>query len=172
MPFRMTVHSTRETFAPEHQIFWMLAKKAHKRDDVGRVYLAIQAAIAYRHDAVDVGWLMGAMMAEGRTTMDAHCDALGAGGLAYFYWLYAIELTSPGNADCHHYRFRRRYDGAEVTAFLKTAHAPKSLQFQQVYERERRRLEKKRETLLTNYRWYSTAELFARYDACLAQPPP
>ena len=159
----MPPDSCGDDFAPEHQIFWMLVKKAHKRDDIGRVYLAIQAAIAYGHKTVNAGWLMGAMMAEGRTTADTRCDELGAGGLAYFYWLYDVELSSPGAADCHYYRFKRRYDGAEVVAYLRTAHASKSLQFQQVYERERRRLETKRAALLPNYRWHSTAELFARY---------
>ncbi len=159
-------------FATEHQIFWMLVKKAQKRDDVGRVYLAIQAAIAFGRGTVDIGWLMGAMMAEGRTTTDPHCDDLRAGGLAYFYWLYHVGLSSEGEADCHHYSFRRRYDGAQVTAYLRTANHPRSLQFQQVYERERRRLEKKRETFLANYRWHSTSELFARYAANQEKPLP
>ncbi len=166
----MTIPSTRENFAPEHQIFWMLTKKAHKRDDVGRVYLAVQTAIAYRRETVDVGWLAGAMMADGRDAMDTRCDSLGASGLAYFYWLYEIELAAEGEADCHHYRFRRRYDGAQVTANLRTAPNPKSLQFQQTYEREKRRLEKKRETLLANYRWHSTPELFARYAGTSQKP--
>ena len=166
----MLAGCSHEDFAPEHQIFWMLVKKAHKRDDVGRVYLAIQTAIAYGRETVDVGWLLGAMMAEGRLTMDTHCDEIGAGGLAYFYWLYEVELSASGDADYHHYRFRRRYDGAQVSAYLRTATAPRSLQFQQVYERERRKLEKKRESLLVNYRWHSTAELFARYSACASQP--
>ena len=161
----MTADSTREGFAPEHQIFWMLVKKAHKRDDVGRVYLAIQTAMAYGHETVDVGWMMGAMMAEGRATGDAHCDELGPGGLAYFYWLYDVGLSSEGEADCHHYCFRRRYDGVQTTALLRTASHPRSLQFQQKYERERRQLEKKRETLLPSYRWHPTPELFSRYAA-------
>ena len=86
----------------EHQIFWMLVKKARKRDDVGRVYLAIQAAIAYGQETVDVSWLTSAMMAEGQDTMNAS--------------------------------------------------APRSLQFQQEYEREKRSLESRRAALLPNYR--------------------
>ena len=163
--------SSRENFAPEHLIFWMLVKKAHKRDDIGRVYLAIQAALAYERETVDVGWLMGAMMAEGRSTMDTSCDDIGAGGLAYFYWLYEVELAAAGDADHHDYRFRRRRDGAQVFAHLRTATAPRSLQFQQTYERERRRLEKKRAALLANYRWHDTAALFAHYAASVRPPP-
>ena len=60
---------SREDVLTEQQIFWMLVKKARKRDDVGRVYLAVQAAIAYGQETVDVGWLTGAMMAEGQDAM-------------------------------------------------------------------------------------------------------
>ena len=162
---------SREDFATEHQIFWMLVNKAERRADVGRVYLAIQAAIAYGRESVDVGWLMGAMMAEGRATTDVSCDQIGTDGLAYFYWLYEIELTSAGDADYHHYRFRRRHDGAHVSAYLRTAHAPRSLQFQQGYDRQLRKLEKKRAGLLANYRWYTTADLFTRYAASLERIP-
>lgn len=131
----------------------MLVKKAQRRDDVGRVYLAIQAAIALGRQTVDVGWLMGAMMAEGQSAMDAGGEPIGAGGLAYFHWLFEVELLSTGEADCHDYRFLRRHDGAQMVARLKTAHAPRSLQFQQEYERERRRLEEKRADFLARGRW-------------------
>ncbi len=158
----MSTSSTSEDLAPEHQIFWMLVTKASRRDDVGRVYLAIQAALAYQHETVDVGWLMGAMMAEGRISNDDGCDRIGASGLAYFYWLYEVELSSVGEEDAHYYYFRRRSDGARITAYLKTASAPRSLQFQQEYERARRKLEKKRTALLSNGGWQNTPEPFAR----------
>lgn len=165
--------SLKENFAPEHQIFWMLVKKSQKRDDVSRVYLAIQAAIAYGQETVDVDWLSGAMMAEGQPIAAAVGNGIGADGLAYFYWLYAVELVTAGDSDCHHYRFHRRYDGTQIIALLRTAPAPRSLQFQQQYERERRRLESKRERFRANYHWLTTAELFARYDYNdHSQPPP
>ena len=141
----------REDFAREHQIFWMLVKGSRDHP-VGRVYLAIQAALAYGCETVDVGWLMGAMMAQGRKTTDASCDGIGAGGLAYFHWLYEVELTEPGAVDVHGYRFRRRGDGKEIVALLKTAAEPRSLYYQQAYERERRKLEKKRAGFLAGYR--------------------
>ena len=128
----------------------MLVKKGRRRDEVGRVYLAIQAAIACGRDTVDAGWLMGAMMAEGRLSMAADGERIGAGGLAYFHWLFEVELVSADEADGHHYRFRRRHDGAQITVHLTTANAPRSLRFQQEYERERRRLETKRATLLAS----------------------
>ncbi len=133
----------REDFAREHQVFWMLVKGSRDHP-VGRVYLAIQAALAYGRETVDVGWLMGEMMAQGRKTKDSSCDGIGAGGLAYFRWLYETELVEPGTADTHGYRFRRRSDGKEIVALLRTAADPRSLYFQQAYERERRKLEKKR----------------------------
>ena len=137
--------------AREHQIFWMLVKGSRDHP-VGRVYLAIQAALAYGRETVDVGWLMGEMMAQGRRTADSSCDRIGANGLAYFHWLYEVELIAAGADDLHEYRFRRRADGKEVRAVLKTAADPRSLHFQQVYERERRRLEQKRAGFLTTYR--------------------
>lgn len=138
--------------AREHQIFWRLVTKGQRRDDVARAYLAIQAALAYRQETVDVGWLMGALMAEGRRIPDATSDPLGPEGLAYFHWLYEVELLTPGDEDSHHYRLRRRSDGAQTVALLRTAPAPLSLQFQQRYDRQRRALEKKRAQLLADFR--------------------
>ena len=67
----------------EHRIFWMLVKGSRDRP-VGRVYLAIQAALAYDCETVNVGWLMGEMMARGRKTAGPDGESIGAGGLAYF----------------------------------------------------------------------------------------
>ncbi len=152
LPLLMPTSPSPDDAVIEHQIFWMLVKKASRRDDVGRVYLAIQAALAHQRTSVDIGSLLGAMMPEGRDRMDAACDRLGADGLAYFHWLYEVELSSTGDADYHHYQFRRRADGAQITAYLRTAPDPRSLQFQQEYERQRRKLEKKRAEWLTTYR--------------------
>ncbi|MBE7210172.1 MAG: hypothetical protein INR65_04070, partial [Gluconacetobacter diazotrophicus] len=98
--------------AQEHQVFWMLVKGARDHP-VGRVYLAIQAALAYGQEAVDVGWLMGEMLAQGQRNTDAACDRIGAGGLAYFHWLFEVELAEAGAHETHVYRFRRRADGRE-----------------------------------------------------------
>ena len=147
---------TTPTHAPdptrEHHLFWMLVTKAHRRDDVARAYLAIQAALAYRQETVDVDWLTGAMMPAGRRSPDPASDPLGAGGLAYFHWLFEVELLTPGEADCHQYRFCRRNDHAQITVHLRTAPFPRSLQFQQEYERQRRKLETRRALFLTDYR--------------------
>lgn len=148
----MSPPQSKEPAVQEPQIFWMLVKKARRRDDVARVYQAIQAALAFKQETVDVGALLGVLMPEGRRTNDDACDAIGASGLAYFHWLYEVELTSPGEFDYHHYLFRRRNDGAQVLAYLRTAAFPKSLQFQQTYERQRRELEGKRAQLLAVYR--------------------
>ena len=139
--------------AVEHQLFWLLVKKAHRRDDVNRVYLAIQAALASGRKIVDVGAMLGALMPEGRRTLDDTSEPIGADGLAYFCWLFEVELREVGEADQHVYRFRRRHDGATVDANLRTAPAPKGLQFQQVYERHRRTLEATRAELLRKTRW-------------------
>ena len=151
----------REDAAREHQIFWMLAKGARDHP-VGRVYLAIQAALAFGAATADVGRLMGEMMAKGRVGMDASCERLGGGGLAYFSWLFETELVAVGEDDCHVYRFRRRHDGKEVLATLRTAAEPRSLHFQQDYERERRRLAKKRALLMERLRRPSIIQGMAR----------
>ena len=142
---------SREDFVREHQIFWMLAK-GQRDHPVSRVYLAIQAALAYGAESVDVGRLMGEMMAKGRETMDPSCERIGSGGLAYFSWLFEVELVSAGEADSHIYRFCRRHDGKPVLASLKTDVEPRSLHFQQDYDREKRRLETKRAILLAQHR--------------------
>ncbi len=147
----------REDLVREHQIFWMLVKGCRDHP-VGRVYLAIQAAIAYGAERVDVGWLMGEMMAQGRKTMGPDCDSIGAGGLAYFHWLYEVELVEAGDTDYHEYRFRRRSDGKTVVARLKTGADPRSLHFQQAYDRERRKLEGKRAKFLVAYRGQMAGE--------------
>ncbi len=125
---------------------------------VGRVYLAIQAALAYDRERVDAEWLMGEMMARGQQAQGGAGECLGAEGLAYFHWLYAVELVEVGEGDCHGYQFRRRHDGKQVVALLRTAANPRSLHFQQAYDRERRLLEKQREKFLVGYR-------ISRHDA-------
>ena len=141
------------TTALEHQLFWLLVKKGHRREDVARVYLAVQAALAYGQSTLDTGWLIGAMMPDGRRTTNSVCDRIGADGLAYFYWLFEVELLSIGEEDSHQYRFRRRADGAQIVVQLRTARAPRSLQFQQEYERQRRTLEEKHAQLRRETRW-------------------
>ena len=134
--------------AREHQLFWLLVTKGHRRDDVARAYLAIQAALAYRQPTLDTAWLMGAMLAEGRRSPAPVAEPLGPEGLAYFHWLYETELVSSGDADTHVYRFRRRSDDAQITVQLRTSADPRSLQYQQRYERQHRALEEKRARLL------------------------
>ena len=134
--------------AREHHLFWLLVTKGRRRDDVARAYLAIQAALAYGQPTLDAAWLMGAMLAEGRRSPAPVAEPLGPEGLAYFYWLYEAELLSEGEADTHAYRFRRRSDDAQITVQLRTAPEPRSLQYQQRYERQRRALEEKRARLL------------------------
>ena len=134
--------------AREHQMFWLLVTKGHRRDDVARAYLAIQAALAYHQPTLDPAWLMGAMLAEGRRSLAPSAEPLGPEGLAYFHWLYETELLTPGDADIHAYRFRRRSDDAHLTVQLRTAPNPHSLQYRQRYERQRRALEEKRARLL------------------------
>lgn len=143
--------SGREDFAREHQIFWLLVKGSRDHP-VGRVYLAIQAALAYGRATLDVGWLMGEMMAQGRKTTDSTDENIGPGGLAYFHWLYEVELAEAGATDQHGWLFRRRSDGKQVLATLRTGADPRSLHFQQAYARERRKLEEKRAKFLAGYR--------------------
>ena len=138
--------------AREHQIFWLLVTKGHRRDDVGRAYLAIQAALAYRQPTLDTAWLMGAMLAEGRRSPAAIAEPLGPEGLAYFHWFYDAKLLSAGDDDTHTYRFRRRADDAQLTIQLRTAANPHSLQYHQRYERQCRKLEAKRAKLLAELR--------------------
>lgn len=147
--------------AVEHQIFWMLVKKAARRDDVARAYLAVQAALAYRQETAEIGWLVGAMMPEGQAVSNPDGEAIGATGLAYFQWLYEVELLAAGDADQHQYRFTRRADGAQTVALLRTSAAPKSLQFRQGYDRQLRKLEAKRAVFLASFRKAKSAHHLA-----------
>ena len=131
----------------EHHVFWMLVKGCRDRP-VGRVYLAIQAALAFDRGRVDVSRLMGEMMARGQRSMTSTGEAIGAAGLAYFHWLYEVELAEAGDAEVHSYRFRRRHDGKEIIALLATAANPLGLYFQQSYAREKRALDKRRQRFL------------------------
>ena len=137
-----------EEIVREHHVFWLLVK-AGRDGAVARVYLAIQAALAYNAERVDAGWLMGETMARGRRTTGPAHEPIGAGGLAYFYWLYEVELVRAGEDDVHEYRFRRRHDGKEIVALLGTATNPLGLYFQQAYARQKRALEKRRQQFLS-----------------------
>ena len=143
-------------------IFWMLVKGSRDHP-VGRVYLAIQAALAYgTAKSVDVGWLMGEMMAQGRKTMGPSCENIGASGLAYF--LLALRGRAGRSGRCPRITTNTgsaaAADGKEVWLALKTGSDPRSLHFKQSYEREKRKLEtEKRRKFLAGYRWHSCTEV-------------
>lgn len=142
----------------EHDLFHRLARK-HHRTDVVEVFLAIQAAIAYKQKRVDVGWLAGQMMADGRQTMDRYCPNIGAEGLAHFFFLFHVQLVDEGRSDYHEYRFRRRHDGATIIAFLKTALDPAGATFRRDHDAHVKKLDRERDRLVMKYEWKTLTQL-------------
>lgn len=142
----------------EHQIFWMLVKR-HRRNDVGHVYAAIQAAMAARLAEVDVGAMIFALQPEGRAEIGPYCPNIGPEGMAYFRWIYEISLLEPGLSDYHHYRMQRIRDGVATVAYMKTANYPAGRAFAERYEQQLAKLNRARNGILVKYRWKSSADL-------------
>ena len=141
--------------------FWMFFDlcKRGKRDDVEQVYIAIQASLAYQVKAVDVGPLLAKIRPPRYRGLDDGYDpAIGMSGLAYFNWIYDLELIDQGNTDYHTYLFRRKHDKRKVEVTLKTTLEPKSVRAKEDYEEQLRKLEKWREKLLVTKRYGATAE--------------
>ena len=146
----------------EHDIFHMLVRR-YKRPDLNRVYLAIQSALAYQQTKLDVGWLMGQMVAEGRgTILDRYCDPIGPEGLAFFHFLFQTELVEEGLTDYHTYRFTRRYDGATVLAYMKTASDPSGVRFKRDYHRQLSKLDRSRDHIVATHDWVKFSDWVKR----------
>ena len=146
----------RDEWIPEHSIFHMLAKKFRRRD-VEEVYLAIQSAIAFDRKEVDVGSIAGKIIPEGRMTASPYCENIGASGLAFFFFLFHVELVEAGPTDYHRYRFVRRYDGAKTVAYMKTALDPAGPEFKAEYDRWFKKLDRARDRIIETHDW-------VRYD--------
>jgi len=136
----------------EHDIFHMLTRR-YRRRDVEEVYIPIQAAMAFGHTQVDVGAVAGKIMQEGRLTMDRYCINIGADGLAFFHFLFVTELIEAGPTDYHTYRFCRRYDGASVDAYMKTATDPDGAAFRAEYNESLEKLGKARDAIIEKHDW-------------------
>jgi len=142
----------RDEWIPEHDIFHKLAKKFRRRD-VEEVYLAIQSAIAFGRKEVDVGSIIGKIVPEGRMTASPFCENIGASGLAFFFFLFHVDLVEAGLTDYHFYRFVRRYDGAKTTAYLKTALHPNGDDFRSEYNQWFKKLDRARDRIIETHDW-------------------
>lgn len=141
----------REEWIPEHSIFHKLAKKFRRRD-VEEVYLAVQSAIAFGCEKVNVGSIAGKILPEGRMTASPYCENIGASGLAFFF-LFHVDLVEEGMTDYHFYRFVRRYDGAKTTAYMKTAMDPSGPEFKAEYDQWLKKLDRARDRIIETHDW-------------------
>lgn len=148
----MDMDTRRDDWVPEHDIFHMLAKK-FRRLDVEEVYLAIQAAIAFDRKEVNVGRVIGEILPAGRMTASTYCENIGASGLAFFFFLFRVELADEGPTNYHSYRFVRRYDRATVTASLKTACDPSGEDFRREYDLWLKKLDRARDRIIDAHDW-------------------
>ena len=142
----------------ECDIFHILTKK-HKREDLDGIYCAIQAAMAYDCRYVDVGSLVGKIMPRGRKTSGCYCSNIGPVGLAFFHFLFEIQLEKAGSTDYHNYIFTRRFFPKTIEAYMKTSRDPKSDAFQKAYNDQVTKLETERQKILDNNIYLSSGQV-------------
>lgn len=142
----------------ECDLFHTLTKKA-KRDDVDGIFCAIQAAMAYNCEYVDVGYLVGQIMPPGRTTTDAYCSNIGPEGLAFFHFLYDIKLKKAGCSDYHEYEFTRKHLPKTLVAYIKTSCDPGSEAFKTAYEKQVEKLKTVRRKILAENIYLSSEQI-------------
>ncbi len=134
----------------EFDLFHLLTKK-YGRQDIEEIFLAIQSGMAFNAKRVDVGRVCGQMMAFKGRIMDTYCAPIGASGLAFFSFLFKVDLEREGGSDYHDYRFIRRHDGVMLIAKLKTATAPESPKFAACYNEMFQKLVRQREYFIKKY---------------------
>lgn len=146
-----------KNYVIECDIFHKLTKK-HKREDIDGIYCAIQAAMAYNCEKVDVGALVGKIMPRERKTTDCYCSNIGAVGLAFFHFLFDVKLNEAGSTDYHEYIFTRKFFPKTVVAYMKTASNPSGDKFRAAYNKQVSLLEKERQKILDTTVWLSFEE--------------
>ena len=140
-------------------IFTDLCRR-YRRVDVERVYIAIQAGYAFETDCVDIGPLLLKLRPPGYPGLDAgYAPAIGTSGLAFFNWIFDIELVRESEGIRHTYQITRKHDRQSILAILKTDKDPEGESAKTAYEEQLRRLTKSRDSLLVTKRYGTMAEL-------------
>ena len=142
----------------EYLIFSDLCKR-YRRSDVEQVYVAIQAGFAFGVGCVDVGPLLLKLRPPGYPGLDAgYSPSIGTSGLAFFQWIYDIELAEEGSGICHSYQVTRRHDHKTILAVIKTDKDPSGDDAKAAYDEQLRRLTKSRDSVLVTKRYLTLAE--------------
>jgi hypothetical protein len=143
--------------------FWMFFDlcKRHRRPDVEQVYLAVQSGLAYKVKRVNVGPLLSEIRPVGYRGLDDGFDpGIGMSGLAFFNWIYKIELEDEGHTDYHTYTFTRKHDNKKILLTLKTTNDPRSEFADRDYRQQLKKLEKSRNTLMVTKRYGTLTEFW------------
>jgi hypothetical protein len=142
----------------EYLIFSDLCKR-YRRTDVEQVYIAIQAGFAFGADCVDAGKLLLKLRPPGYQGLDAgYAPSIGISGLAFFHWIYDVELVEEGSGICHSYQITRHHDRQTILAIIKTDKDPAGESAKSAYDEQLRRLVKSRESVLLTKRYGTMAE--------------
>lgn len=153
----MALRSDQE-WAIEYLIFSDLCKR-YRRGDIEQVYVAIQAGFAFGMKSVEVAPLLLKLRPPGYPGLDAGYDpAIGTSGLAFFHWIYNVELAEEGEGTRHTYQVTRKCDRHTIYAVIKTDRNPSNDTAKTAYDEQLRRLIKSREALLVNKRYGTMAE--------------
>jgi hypothetical protein len=147
-----------EEWAIEFLIFYELCRR-YRRADIEHIYCAVQAGLAFGLKVVNVSELLWRIRPPGYHSLDRGYEPdIGAGGLAFFYWLYEINLLNQGGGDTHFYQFTRRHDKVSATVIVRTGDEPSSQIGKLEYERQFAKLQRSREAILVNSRFGTWSE--------------
>ena len=142
----------------EFWIFFDLCSQ-YRRRDVEQVYIAVQCGLAFKVEVVDVGPLLCRIRPPGYRGLDDGYDpGIGSSGLAFFNWIFDIELVDQGSTDYHRYRFTRKHDKRSTLVELKVESNPLGELSQFHYRTQLKKLEKSRDNLLVNKRYGTIME--------------
>ncbi len=134
-------------FIIEHLIFHKLLRK-YRRQDLQHLYLAVQSALYFDRQAIDVGDYLCCVLPEGYSYAGAYSQPYSGRCLPFFSYLFHIDV--PEGADNYtRVYFTRRYDQAKLEVQLKID----SLAISKYYAETKMKLDKAREAMLVEYRW-------------------
>jgi len=149
---------TDQEWTIDYLIFSDLCKR-YRRSDIEQVFIAVQAGFAFGARSVDVGPLLLKLRPPGYPGLDAgYSPSIGTSGLAFFRWIYDVELAEEGPGLCHSYQITRLHDHKTILAIIKTGKDPAGDAAKEAYDEQLRRLTKSREAVLLTKRYYTLAE--------------
>jgi len=143
----------------EFMVFEKLCKR-YRRDDVVQVYTGIQSAIAFKAKRILMSQVLGKILPISSQGLGSIDPGIGMSGLAFFNWIYEVELIQEGSTNYHEYLFRRRHDNAELTVDLKTTNDPNSHHSAEDYREQLTKLERSRDDIFVKYRFGTNFELW------------